>query len=134
MSSEKTTDSRLGLSFSIRRGRLLIYHSVIRALGEPEQIRFLLNSRERHIAVQSCEPIDQHSFRVPKVQDGERFQFDISSSPLLSVLYKQCGWDADKTYLVYGREFQKNHLVDFDLNTAEVISPDDFVDPENKLL
>ena len=133
MTEEKTKDYRLGISFSVRRGRLLIYHSVIRRLGEPERIRFLLNSRDNHIAVQACEPIDKHSFRVPKAVEGERYQFDISSSPLLSVLYKQCGWDADKTYLVYGRDYQKNHLVDFDLGTAEVISPDEFIDPENRM-
>lgn len=132
MDNEKIPDNRLGISFSIRRGRLLIYHSVIRALGEPEHIRFLLNSRDKHIAVQACEPIDQHSFRVPKSQEGELFQFEISSSPLLSVLYKQCEWDVDKTFLVYGKEYQKNRLIDFDLSSAAVISPDEFIDPENR--
>ncbi len=81
---DNITGIRLGLSFNIRRGRMLIYHSTIRAMGEPEYIRFLFNNRDKKIAVQRCEAIDRDSFRVPKVVPGERFQFDITSSPFLS--------------------------------------------------
>lgn len=131
MIDENRSESQLGLSFNIRRGRLLIYHSTIRALGEPEYIRFLFNSRAKKIAIQSCEAIDRDSFRVPKPEDGEHFQFEISSSPFLSVIYKACKWGLDESCLVYGTLYQKNHLVDFDLNTAMHITPDQFVDPEN---
>lgn len=37
-----TTISRIGLSFSMRRGRLLVYYTTIKAMGNPEHIRFLL--------------------------------------------------------------------------------------------
>ena len=54
----------------------------------------------------------------------------ISSIPFLSVIYKRCHWDENKSYLVYGREYKKNRLVDFDLETAREIAPEDFLDPE----
>lgn len=130
MSTESKTEERLGLSFSIRRGRVLVHHSTIRSIGKPEYIRFLFNSKTKHIAVQSCEPIDQHSFRVPAFIPGEKTSFEISSIPFLSVIYKRCHWDENKSYLVYGREYKKNRLVDFDLETAREIAPEDFVDPE----
>ena len=130
MNTDSKTEQRLGMSFSIRRGRVLVYHSTIRSIGEPEYIRFLFNSKIRHIAVQSCEPIDRHSFRVPVFVPGENISFEISSIPFLSVIYKRCHWDENKSYLVYGREYKKNRLVDFDLETAREIAPEDFVDPE----
>ena len=130
MSTDIKTEEKLGLSFNIRRGRVLVYHSTIRSIGEPEFIRFLFNSKIRHIAVQSCEPIDRHSFRVPVFVPGEKTSFEISSIPFLSVIYKRCHWDENKSYLVYGREYRKNRLVDFDLDTAREIAPEDFIDPE----
>lgn len=128
---DNTTGIRLGLSFNIRRGRMLIYHSTIRAIGEPEYIRFLFNNKDKKIAVQSCEAIDRDSFRVPKVIPGERFQFDISSSPFLSVVYKACHWSLDESYLVYGVNHPEHNLVEFELKEAIQITPEQFVDPEN---
>ena len=120
---DNTAGSRLGLSFNIRRGRMLIYHSTIIEIGEPEFIRFLFNNRDKKIAVQSCEAIDRDSFRVPKVIPGERFQFDITSSPFLSVVYKACHWSPDESYLVYGishpaaEKLQKNRIQIFGSRT-----------------
>mgnify|MGYP007070214089 CR=1 FL=1 len=128
---DSRVNTDIGLSFNIRRGRLLIYHSTIRALGNPEYIRFLFNSKDKKVAVQSCEAIDRDSFRVPKPISGEKFQFDISSSPFLSVIYKACGWGLDESYLVYGKLYPNNRLADFELKTAIQIMPDQFVDPEN---
>ena len=130
MEETNRTESRLGLSFSFQRGRLLIYYATIRELGEPEYIRFLLNSKEKKLAIQACEQIDRDSLRVPQKGQTEKFQFDIASSPLLSVIYRACHWEFDKSYLVYGESYPKNRLVDYDLKAAAVISQDQFVDPE----
>ena len=90
----------------------------------------MFNSREKHLAVQACEQIDRDGVRVPKKGQTEKFQFEINSSPLLSVIYKACHWDFDKSYLVTGVSYHRNHLVDYDLKTAVVIAQDQFVDPE----
>ena len=124
-----TVTKKLGLSFSIRRGRLLIYYATIRALGNPDYIRFLFNSRDKKIAIQCCDPIDRDSFRVNKYQEGMKYQFEITSSPFLSVIYKTCHWDADQTYLCYGKEYPENRLVEYKLEDATVIAADQFVDP-----
>lgn len=79
---------KLGLSFSFQRGRLLIYYASIRELQEPEYIRFLFNSREKRLAIQVCEQIDRDGIRMPQKGETDKFQFDITSSPLLSVIYK----------------------------------------------
>jgi len=124
-----TTTNRMGLSLSMRRGRLLVYYTTIKAMGNPEHIRFLFNARDRKIAIQCCEPIDRDSFRVPEYREGEKYQFEISSSPFLSVIYKTCRWDPSMTYLSFGRMYSKNRLVEFDLKVAATIAPEQFVDP-----
>ena len=124
-------ENKAGVSFSIRRGRLLVYHATIKALDNPSYIRFLVNSNEQHLAVQCCEEIDGNHFRVPVPKEGEKYIFEISSVTFLSILYKMCKWDQAKTYMVYGEVHPKYRLVDFDLKNAREIRPDQFVDPEN---
>ena len=119
---------RLGLSFNIRREDADL-SSTIRAIGAGIY-PFLFNNRDK-IAVQRCEAIDRDSFRVPKVVPGERFQFDITSSPFLSVVYKACHWSLDESYLVYGVNHPEHNLVEFELKEAIQITPEQFVDPEN---
>ena len=131
MGGDSRAENRLGMSFSITRGRLLVYHATIRELGEPGYIRFLYNDGKRRVAVQCCEKIDEEGFRVPKAYQGERFQFEINSSPWLSVIYKKCGWDIEQSYSVTGVSYPEHRLVEFRLDNAKKIAPAQFVDPEN---
>lgn len=124
-------NKKLGMSFSITRGRLLIYHATIIELGEPKYIRFLYNDDKRRVAVQCCEKIDKEGFRVPNVAPGERFQFEISGSPFLSIIYKKCGWDIEQSYTVLGNYYPEYRLVEFKLDEAKKIAASQFIDPEN---
>jgi len=119
-----------GISFSIKRSRVLIYRSTIRELKSPEYIRFLLNKKKHTIAVQCCEQIDQDSFKVPDLANDKRVQFEISSMNFLSIIYEIANWDPKKTYHLTGYYIEKYRLVLYDLNEANVISDDEFVDPE----
>ena len=119
-----------GLSLSTRRDRIIIHHATILALGEPEYIRFLINQRDRKVAVQCCEQIDRNHILVPEAESGKEYRFEISSTCLISVVYKICGWDQGKTYVVYGKAHPKHRLVEFDLDTAQIIAADQFEEPE----
>ena len=128
--SDNGMSSKLGMSFSIRRGRLLIHYATIKAIGEPDYIRFLINKRYKKIAIQSCEEIDSDHFRVPK-HDGEQdYRFEISSIQFVSVLFRICNLDNDKTYVVYGTLHPKHRLVEFELDQAKEIRPEQFLDSE----
>lgn len=129
--SETRLENKAGLSFSLRRGRLLVYHATIQMLGEPSYIRFLLNAKDRKLAVQCCEEIDGNNFRVPENIQGVEYKFEISSVTFLSLIYKNCRWDDTKTYACYGIYHPKYRLVDFNLAEAKEIKPEQFVDPEN---
>lgn len=131
MEENSRPESRLGMSFSVIRGRLLIHHATIIELGEPEYIRFLYNDSKKRVAIQSCEKIDRDNFAVPKTVPGGRFQFELNSSSFLSIIYKKCGWRSDQTYVVYGTVYPEHRLVEFRLDDAKIISENQFVDPEN---
>ena len=116
------------LSFSLKRRRVLIHRSTLRALGRPQGIRFLLNTGSGKVAVQSCEVTDRDSFVVPDLKPKENY--DISSVSFLQVVYKLAGWDPVKTYRVEGNVFENGHLVEFILKDAVVISDEEFVDTD----
>lgn len=121
-------DDVLMLSFSLKRRRVLIHKRTIRALGMPQNIRFLLNTEKGKVAVQSCEPIDRDNFTVPDLNTV--CQYEISSVNFLNVVYKLGKWDGDKTYRVEGIYYEANHLVEFDLKRSILISDDEFVDED----
>ena len=131
MNAGNVPGNRLGMSFSLARGRLLIYHATIKELGDPDYIRFLYNDGKRRVAVQCCEKIDRDGFRVPKVEPGERFQFELSGSPFLTVIYKKCSWDDKQAYNVFGVHYPEHRLVEFRLDDARKIAANQFIDPEN---
>ena len=116
------------LSFSLKRRRVLIHRSALRALEQPQNIRFLLNKKKVRVAVQCCEAIDRDIFAVPDLKPSETFE--ISSINFLKVIYGLAKWDEERTYRVSGRLFKANRLIEFDLKDAETISDDDFVDQE----
>lgn len=126
----RAEDGRLGISFSMKRRRLLIYRSTLRGIGMPKNIRFLLNIKMKKIAVQACEAIDRDSFKVPPLEQGTKEQFEITSINFLNMLYKIAGWKRDCTYRLYGQAYPDNRLVEFRLDDADVIGDEDFVDPD----
>lgn len=121
---------KTGISFSMKRRRVLIYRCTLRSLGLPKNIRFLLNMKKKRIAVQACEAIDRDSFKVPDFTDRIKDQYEITSQNFLNVIYKTAGWNRDKTYRLTGTVYPDNHLVEFDLANVEEISEEEFMDPE----
>lgn len=128
---ENRITGKLGLSFSLNKGRLLIYHATIQELGSPSRIRFLHNVRDRKLAIQCCDPVDRDSFEVPEYEPGEKYQFELYSAPFLTSIYRMCRWDKNETYRVYGISHPEYRLVEFYLDQAQQIRPEEFVDPEN---
>lgn len=115
----------LGMSFSLKRYRVLIYRSTLKRIGEPSYIRFLLNRKQKRVAVQSCEVIDNESYEVPDYDSWE--QFEIASQKFISLIYKMAGWDIEKTYRVFGYPVEKYRLVLFCLEEGQEIADDEII-------
>ena len=120
--------NKIGISFSLERGRVLIHRSALRSIGMPSNIRFLLNTGAKKVAVQACEAIDRDSFTVPNLD--EMGSYEICSMNFINVLYRLAGWKKEKSYRIYGNVFAKNRLVEYDLSDATEITDEEFVDPE----
>ena len=120
--------NKIGISFSLERGRVLIHRSALRSIGMPSNIRFLLNTGAKKVAVQVCEAIDRDSFTVPNLEDTG--SYEICSMNFINVLYRLAGWKKEKSYRIYGNVFAKNRLVEYDLSDATEITDEEFVDPE----
>ena len=100
-------------------GRIRIFHSTIKELGNPKYIRFLFNPAKKSLVVQSCKNKEPECFRVPKY-NPENWDFTVHSSLMLKIIWKVCEWEEDKTYRSDGRYYAEYKLVEFDLNQAEI--------------
>lgn len=129
LAGKKRNNKYICITFSRKRGRVLIYRAAVHALNDPEYIRFLLNKKEKRLAVQVCEPIDQDTFKVPDLSNME-IQFEISSMSFVTIIYDMMKWNPEGTYRIRGVAVEKYRLTLFDLSKAEVISDAEFVDPE----
>ncbi len=46
----------------------------------------------------------------------------VHSSPMLKMIWKVCGWEANQTYRSDGVCYKEHRLVEFDLEQAEILS------------
>lgn len=115
---------KLGISFSLKHGRMFIHRTTLKAIGEPGYIRLLVNRKQKRIAVQSCEEIDNDAYKVPAYENW--LQFEVYSLKFLQMIYKMAGWDKEKTYRIYGYPVTDYRLVLFcledgrEINEAEI--------------
>lgn len=126
--AEEKKEYKPGISFSWRSAGVRIYNDTVRALGNPEYIRFLCNEKEKHLAVQVCSMNETGSIKVPDRRDR---QFIVSSLHMLRLLWKVCGWGKKDTLRAYGILYAANQVVDFNLNNVELITEAEFSEPES---
>ena len=122
---------RIGISFSLKRRCVLIYHDTLRALQKPEFFRFLINEGEKKLAMEVCGYGDDGFHVVPNFKERDsKNSYEIYSLEMLRMVYAVCGWDAGDTFRVIGQLYPEERIVEFDLKEAQLISDAEFVDPE----
>lgn len=114
--SQKTINIT-GVSLCKKVGRIRIFHSTIKRLGEPKYIRFLFNPEKQLFAVQASDWKDSECFYVPKCSEND-WNFVINSIPMLRIIWKVCKWDEEKSYRISGTYHAECNLVVFDLKQA----------------
>jgi len=124
MQEENNESRTVGISFSWKGACVHIYQNTIRALGSPHFVRFLFDDQKKHLAVQVCSPQESGAIRV----SVERRKINyISSLVLLRLIWKVCDWKKKDTLRCYGKLYEKNQIVDFDLNHVERITDAEFL-------
>lgn len=130
MEPASTNSKGLGVSFSLKRSRILIYRTALKAIGSPRFIRLLVSKRDKRFAVQCCEEIDRDAYEIPAYDTWE--QFEITSIKFINLIYKLAGWDQDKNYKILGYPVEKYRLILYCLDEAKEMTDIEFDSNEQK--
>lgn len=115
----------IAITFCYRRGRAIIYKSVITVLGNPDYIRMLINPAERVLIVQVCDQQERNAIEVPRNLRKDGVSFGINSVALLESMTRLMGWSKQLTYRVKGELQAESGLVVFLLDQAVVVNEAD---------
>ena len=117
------------ISFYLRTNTIYIFCGVLREIGQPKYIRFLLNADGTKIIVQPYDRKEFTSFRVPTdIYHSEyvgRRSFRIQSKALCMLLALRLGWDKSKSYRVPGTFFSNQKAMCFDLEKGKITGGND---------
>ncbi len=94
---------------------MLIHRKTIRALGQPERIRLLINADTRHLCIQGCDDKEPCSFVVPREMTSLQYSFYIHSKLLLGQICSMMGWNPGFSYRVFGKINTHTTVLDFNL-------------------
>lgn len=115
----------IAITFCYRRGRAVIFKSVISALGYPHYIRMLINPEEKVVIVQACDKRERNAIEVPRNLNKDGVTFGINSVALLESMTKLMEWSRLLTYRVKGELQVDSGFVVFLLEKAEVVNETD---------
>lgn len=116
-------EHRIGISFSLKRECVLIYHDTIKALGNPDFFRFLINEDSKKLAMEVCSYGDNGYHIVPTFKEGD--SYEIYSIEMLKMIWDICGWKERESYRAWGELYFRERVIEFDLNMAETIVYED---------
>ena len=125
MQEDNNANRAAGISFSWKGACVHIYQNTIKALGSPRYVRFLFDDQKKHLAVQVCSPQESGAIRVSVEKRKINY---ISSLVMLRLVWKVCNWKKKDTLRCYGKIYEKNQVVDFDLNHVERITEEEFME------
>ena len=113
------------ISFYLRANRVHIFVDALRGIGHPKYICFMIEQNGRTLALTPYPKKDFYSHRVPpSVYNGSK-SMEVSSKRLCRILADLYGWDLEASYRVPGTIIQKQNVVLFYLDEAEVIEHDE---------
>ena len=117
-----------GLTVCLLWNRLLIHRKTIRALGNPQRVRLLINPDTRHFCVQGCDEKEACSFPVPREMAPVYDPFYIHSKFLLGQIYEMMAWTPSLSYRVFGKINTNTQVMDFDLSRYVQVHGDEHLE------
>lgn len=109
------------ISFYLSTSRIHIFRSTIKDIGNPKFVRFLVKEDGKSMIMEAYYKKDFQSHRVPKVSDNSRWEMEIRSLPLCTLIQNRLNWKAGQSYRIPGKTYSQQRLVVFDLTSAEQI-------------
>ena len=109
------------ISFYLRANRIHIFVDALRGIRHPKYICFMIEENGKTLVLAPYPKKDYYSHRVPAgVYNGSK-SMEISSKRLCRILADLYGWDLVASYRVPGTVIQKQDVVLFYLDKAEII-------------
>ncbi len=113
------------LSFYLGSDTIYIFCSVLKRMGRPTYVRFLIDADTMRLAMQPFHKKEFTSFRVPKAlyvdRPGKHVSFRIHSRAFCQLVAVKMGWNADRSYRIPGTVYSKCSTACFDLTGAKEI-------------
>ena len=109
------------ISFYLRANRVHIFVDALRIIGSPKFICFLLNEKNKTLAVIPYKKKDFRSHRVsPDVYDGTD-GMEVCSMKLCQIISNLYDWDSGRSYRIPGFVLKDHSAAIFNLRKADVI-------------
>ena len=108
--------NNLKVSINTKHGIVRISRPIIKALGDPENVRLLIDVDTHQIAIQIADHTDKARIKVP-YDEIKGFRFQLNSKALTEPIAKFMKWDQQSTYQVFGEQI--NDMIVFVLDNAE---------------
>lgn len=109
----------------MRQGKVHIALDAIRALGQPNYIRFMLNQNGTSMVMEPYHKLELQSIRVPKDIDQNLRKCRFGCIRLCRLLAYALGWDDKTTYRIPGKIIPAQKIVIFDMTKATNIHDSD---------
>ena len=109
------------ISFYLRNNRIYVFIDSLRGIGSPKIVCFMIDTTGNNLIIVPYDKKDFHSHRVPaSVYQGKK-GFNLTSIRLCRILAAKFAWDTNKSYRVPGVILDKQKIVVYDLQKAELI-------------
>lgn len=107
----------LGITFTLKKGRISIFKKTLEAIRFPEYCHFLFNTTERTFVIQACGMDDDGAHRLI-VDTSKRFRCEVNCTNLVRFVFQTCGWETKNSYRILGTPRLEQQLIKFDLKLA----------------
>ena len=111
----------LHISFYLRANRVRVFSDVLRAIGNPKRICFLIDKYGENLLIVPHDNRDFKSHKVPPQANGGKYGMEVCSIKLCRIIADLHGWNIASSYRVPGTAFPERHAAVFRLSEAEAI-------------
>lgn len=118
-------DGLPAITLDRRNGQITLHQTTLNAIGRPEYFRMLVDDDKSVLLLESCSDTDQGGIRIYYTNannpDSDKRYERVYSRYMLRLLYTECGWLDDHSYIIYGAKVQDKPMVCFLIERAEMV-------------
>lgn len=109
------------ISFYLRSSRVHVFAEMLRGIGSPRRICFMIEENGETLLVAPYSKVDLKSHAVPDEIYKGTGQMEVCSIKLCRLISQIHGWDLSQSYRIPGIIKEKQKVAVFYLKSAEVI-------------